>query len=113
MASITAAIARLDMRDVLEHTGEMVTLRRGEASVSALARVKGFQPEDLVGSIQQGDRSVILLAEDLENAGWDGAPRQGDRLKAGGAVMVIQSVDGATRRVSGVTIAYEIVARGM
>lgn len=113
--------ARAMYRREVSENGETVTLRRINPSPtpstdkSVLARVVGYAPNELVGGIQQGDRKVIVLAEDVENTGFPVPIKTGGSDKivlASGRVLNIQAVDDNTRRVGGILIAYEITARG-
>jgi hypothetical protein len=79
----------------------------------AHARVTGYMPNEIVsgGAVQQGDRKVILLAEDLVAAGTL-PPVKGDMIVVRGRELNIQSVDDNTRRDGAELIAYVIQARG-
>lgn len=76
------------------------------------ARVTSYMPQELIGNIQEGDRKVILLQEDLEAAGFSGVIRPGDKVVVGGKELAIIAPDSASRRVGNVVIAYELTARG-
>lgn len=75
------------------------------------ARVVGYAPDELVGGILQGDRKVILLAEDLV-AAQVRPPSKGDKIVIRGAEANIEFVNDSTRRVGGELMAYELVVRG-
>lgn len=80
---------------------------------TCLARVTDFQPDELAGNIQQGDRKVIVLAEDLVAAQFPAPVRKGDAIVVGGSkVLNIEAADDASRRVGARVIAYQLVARG-
>lgn len=107
----TAAEFIADLREMIEDIGESVTLTKGLQSISVKARVVGFEPRELVGDIRQGDRKVIMPAEPF--AGGAGpAPARGVLITIGGKPHQIIAVDDSTRRIGGILIAYEIVARG-
>ena len=89
--------------------GETITLRRGASDISVRARVVGYQAEELVGGIVQGDRKVIALADDVT---FDPPLRRGDKAVIRNRVMNIEFVDDSTRRVGGVLVAYELTVRG-
>jgi hypothetical protein len=97
--------------------GEQITLRRGAPPSNTDYSVHGwvttYDPEDVVGSIQQGRRKAILLAEDVETSGFPLPilPKQ-DRLIWAGKTLVVSAVDDASRRVQGVLIAYELELSG-
>lgn len=115
---MTPAAARASYRRSVTDT---VTLRKytGAAASRTLhdtvchARVTGYAPEELIsgGSVQQGDRKVILLAEDLEDAGT-AAPVIGDKLVVRGRELNIQGIDDNTRRIGSTLIAYVLQVRG-
>lgn len=100
--------------------GETISLRRytgvGTSRVPAdtdvRARVVGYQEHELVGTIQQGDRKIIMLVEDLEAAGFSLPVLATDKCVIRGKMLSIVSVDDSTRRIQGELIAYEIQARG-
>lgn len=107
---------------MLNAVGETVTLRRYTGSganrphfdADVIARVAGYEPRELVGTIQQGDTRIIALAEDLIEAQFP-LPKAGETgLKAivGGKEKSIEAIDDRTRRFQGVLIAYEFQVRG-
>ena len=95
-------IRQLNMADTLCVVGENTPLR---------CRITGFQPDDVVVDLQQGDRKVILLADDVAAAGL--APlKRASKLLWNGKILTVKSIDDATRRVGGVLIAYELQVAG-
>ncbi|MEY9436564.1 hypothetical protein [Bradyrhizobium elkanii] len=112
----------------LEENGETVLVRRyagvGPAravvkEAAVLAKVKGYQPQDIVGEIQQGDRHVILLNEPAAAVPTGKVAlstmlplSKRDFLVIAGAEVSIEAVDDATRRIQGQVIAFEIQVRG-
>lgn len=86
---------------------------RPKYDVPVRARVMGYMPHQLIGGIQQGDRKVILLAEDLDAAGFAGPITTNDRIVVDNdPEMKIIAPDKATRECQGVLIAYELQVRG-
>jgi hypothetical protein len=77
-----------------------------------LARVVGYQPNELVGLIKQGDQKLIVFAQDLTDAEFEEPIRDSDKAIVRGNELSIQAVDGNTRRVGGTLIAYELQVRG-
>lgn len=75
-------------------------------------RMLGYQPQDLVGSIQQGDSKLIVLAEDLAGVGIALPVTTNDKAVVRGKELAIIAIDDKTRRVAGVLIAYDIQVRG-
>ncbi len=62
--------------------------------------------------MQQGDRKVILFADDLANSEIELPLLDSDALMVRGDELSIVRIDDSTRRVNGVLIAYEITVRG-
>lgn len=104
----------------MDAVGETVLIRRYTGTGSARprfdaavkARVVDYEPKDLVGLIQQGDRKLIVLAEDLIAAQIPLDLRKGDKSVVRGKELNIEAADDSTRRVAGVLIAYELQVRG-
>lgn len=101
---------------------ETISIRRYTGAGSARpkfdwdvqARITGFDPQELVGSIVEGDSKLIVLHEDLVNAGFPFPIGTGANWKAvaRGKELQIKAVDDKTRRLGGEIIAYEIAAGG-
>jgi hypothetical protein len=108
--------------------GEFVTVRRyagkGPAravtqEAIAMGRAVGYQPHEIVGAVQQGDRKVILF-NDPGAAIPSGKVAlsamlplsSDDKLVIGGREVAIMGPDDATRRFQGVVIAVELQVRG-
>lgn len=108
-------------RRLIDVHGETVALRRysgtGDARTSTdysvKARVVDFEPHELVGGIVQGDRNLIVIAEDVTASGI-ALPLVAtvDKVVVRGKELAIKSVDDNTRRIAGVLVAYEIRAGG-
>lgn len=111
-----------DMQDsyriLMDEIGETVTLRRNNPAPAAAteqtvkARVSGYQPEELVGGINQGDRKVIILAEDITTFPVPFKTGGTDKIIVRGKTLNIGVVDDSTRRIGDTLIAYEIRATG-
>ena len=101
-------------------SGEEIKLRRYTgtgasrpfADYSLRAKVAGYSPEEIVGNIQQGDRNIIALAEDVFNAQFPVPVTPNDKVIVRGKELAIMSIDDSTRRIGGELIAYQIQARG-
>lgn len=78
------------------------------------ARVVEFNPEELVGGIVQGDRKVIVLAEDVVSAGVPLPLSIGanTKLVIRGKELAIKAIDDNTRRLGGELVAYEMQVGG-
>lgn len=117
---MTPETAKATYRRMLDQAGEPIFVRRYSGSgtsrtyldAEVQARVMGFAPGELIGAIQQGDRKIILLVEDLVAAQFSVPPRKGDKAVVRGRELNIEGVDDNTRRVGTELIAYEIRARG-
>jgi hypothetical protein len=117
--SITPESARGMYRTVLT---DSVTVRRltgtgaNQTPFDALhipARVMGYTPDEIAGTIQQGDRKVIVLADALTAKQWPEPVKKGDRIiLADGRTTTVESVDQDSKRVAGVLIAYVLQVRG-
>ncbi|MBI1621498.1 hypothetical protein IOD40_12595 [Aquamicrobium sp. cd-1] len=100
-----------EYREMLRDGGEVVTLKRivpnqpEQTLATVSARIKGYRPEEVVGSIQAGNRKAILLAEDLK----DVSPpiQKNDRLVlASGGVLTVVTVDSSTHKYGTTVLAY-------
>lgn len=109
MFTAAEAIGRLDA--ALQKSGENVVLRHmavGAVASSQTVRalVRGYRPQDVVNTIQQGDGRVILSPTGLTSA-----PKQNDKVVVGGVkVRNVQAVD--ELRLAGVVVRYELQVRG-
>lgn len=94
---------------IRRYTGAGVNRPKFEAEVNAV--VTEYSPDELTGAIQQGDRRVIMLADDLA---WQFALpiTSSDKALVRGRECQIMAPDDSTRRVAGVLIAYELRVRG-
>jgi hypothetical protein len=108
-------------RRMIDEIGEPIVIRRYTGAgvnrphfdVEVRARVAGYQPEELVGGIVQGDRRIIVLVEDLIDAQFALPIVASDKvLVRGGPELAITKPDDSTRRIHGVLIAYELTAKG-
>lgn len=80
--------------------------------MTALARIVGWSPEELASGLMQGERKIILLAEDLELAGFPEPIERNDGIHVRGRRLNVESVDDSTRRIGDTLIAYELGATG-
>ena len=117
---MTPQTARATYRRMLNSVGENITMRRytgtgasrPHTDATVVARVTDYMPEQLVGAVQQGDRNLIVLAEDLAASGWPVPPLKNDKVVVRGKELNVEAVDDSTRRVKGTLVAYEIRVRG-
>jgi hypothetical protein len=108
--------------------GELVTVRRyaGKGAARtvaqeavAMGRVIGYQPHDIVGAVQQGDRKVILFNDPGAAIPSGNAAllamlplTSDDKLVIEGREVAIVGPDDATRRFKNIVIALELQVRG-
>lgn len=85
---------------------------RPHFDAAARARVVGYTPQELIGDVIQGDRKVILFADDLIENGFALPLTTSDKLVVRGKELAIMAADGDTRKVNDVLIAYELQVRG-
>lgn len=119
---MTPEEARRMHAEQMDLYGETISIRRYSGSGltrtwldrSCRARVMGYAPNELVGGITQGDRKIIVLAEDLEGDSPEFVIAKTDKVVAARFAneLSIQSVDASTRRIGETLIAYELQARG-
>lgn len=102
---------------------ERVTLRRFIAGTTGSnrprfdaegvrARTVGYEPHELVGAIVQGDRKMIVYADDLIAKGFTLPVTTSDVVLVRGKQLAILAADDSTRRIDGVLIAIELQVRG-
>lgn len=102
---------------MMARSGETISLVRGFGGGSPVtvtgirARSTGYQADEVVGAIQQGERRFILLAEDVEGTALV-EPQVNDRVVWRGRNLAVKEVHDATRRVGGTAIAYEVRVQG-
>ncbi len=118
-ASITFEVIGAESLDLyasyIDAEGEMVVIRRlgtPQLNASVRAHVTGYKPKELVAGMRQGDRQILLLAADVEAAGWSPPLNQTDRVVVRGDQLTMRSLDDSTHRFAGVLLAYETVAGG-
>ncbi len=117
---MTPAAARSSYARMLRSVGETATIRRYSGTGSnrpkvekgCSARVMSYQPSEIVGPIVQGDRRIILLAEDIETGPVSLPILTTDKVVVRGKELAIVAIDDNTRRVGDVLCAYELQVRG-
>lgn len=102
---------------------ERVTLRRLSSGTTGSnrprfdaegvrARTVGYDPDELVGAIVQGDRKIIVYADDLIAKGFTLPVTTNDKVVVRGKELAIIAPDDSTRRVDDVLIAIVLQVRG-
>ena len=56
-------------RRIMDEVGESVTFRRGATDVAVLARVTGYDADEMAAGIDMAARKIIVMHDDLEDAG--------------------------------------------
>ena len=104
--------------NAISKVGENVVIRTYDIGADTYtektvrARVIEFAPDQLVGPIVQGDRKLIMLAEDVAGTGVTLALTSNCKVLVRGKELQVKSIDDNTRRVDGVLMAYELVVGG-
>ena len=106
-ASIAARIAREGQDATLRLASDTIPPSWTEVPVRVVLR--GYDPEPLAGTLQQGDRRGWVSAAAIAAAGAR-APRKGDRLVAAGATSMVQAVE--TRHLRGAPALHLLTLRG-
>lgn len=117
---MTPAEARRMYRVQMDLHGEDISIRRYTGTTQARthvdrpcrARVMGYSPDELTGAITQGDRKIIVLAEDLEGESPEFTITKSDRAVVRSTELAIMAVDDSTKRIGSTLIAYVLQARG-
>lgn len=114
---MTPEAAKAMYRRQVENHGTVMLRRIGPNGVTVKevalrARVTDYEPHEMVGDIQQGDRRVIALAEDIGDFPLPIQKNGADRIVFGGKVSTVRAVDDRKRSAMGALIAYEIRIRG-
>lgn len=120
--------AAIDMhRRFLAEVGEDIVIRRytgtgtprPKVEATVRARVMGYEPKELVGTIVQGDRKILALVDpDATVASGMVALstllplNNNDKAVVRGKELAIKAIDDNTRRIAGTLIALEIQAAG-
>jgi hypothetical protein len=74
--------------------------------------VQGYQPRELIGGLVQGDRRVILLAEDVNRAQIGLPILTSDKMVVRGRELAVGVVDDSTHRDGTELVAYELKVTG-
>jgi len=71
-----------------------------------------YRTDELIGSIEQGDRKVFILKDEYDALAIPENPKPGDRILFRGEYLSIVKVDDSSRSNTGDVIAYIFQARG-
>ena len=121
---MTPEATRSTYRRMLDQVGELVVLRRysglgktrTKRDFAVQARVTSYQPNELVGTIIQGDRKIIMMNADVLATSFTLPIKPGDKVvverEGKSKELNVQAVDDSSRRIGETTIALEVQCRG-
>ena len=96
--------------------GRPIVLRRVTGTrqvpidVTVAAIVSGYQPQQLVGAVAEGDRQVIIGNATILRRKWPGPPRRNDKAIIDGVTVNVQDCDSLD--VAGEIVRYNMHVRG-
>jgi hypothetical protein len=106
-------------RKAMDAVSERILVRRytgvsnrSRFDAEVRGRVWDYEPNEIAGPIEEGDRRVRVLVEDMIAAQIPLDLREGDKVVVRGKELNIEAADDNTHRVAGVLIAYELQVRG-
>jgi len=118
---IDGAEARAEYREAFTERGEKAAIRRyigstpdrfyNDYDVTAVP-LSDSEAKELAGAVSQGDRFVLILAEELEEQSFPLPITVNDKLVLEGREQAIFKPDRFTRRIQGIVVAYVLVVRG-
>lgn len=117
---MTPEDVKTSYRAMLGEVGQSVLIRRYTGTganrpyfdAAVMARVMGYAPQEIVGTVVQGDRKLIVLAQDLIDAQFALPVKRNDKAVIRGVEVNIEAADDSTRRFGTELIAYELQVRG-
>lgn len=111
--------ARADWGSALERQGETIEIGRQTGATPAVwfwspcrARVKGYRPDNLAGTAQQGEMVIKAFLPDLIDGHFSLPVRTTDKVRVRGLVKDINAVDNNTGRVGNTQVYVKIMAVG-
>ncbi|RUU37219.1 hypothetical protein EOD08_15835 [Mesorhizobium sp. M6A.T.Ca.TU.002.02.2.1] len=107
-------------REMLDEVGQDILIRRYTGTgadrpyfdAGVKARVLGYEPKEIAGTIAQGDRKLIVLVRDLIDRQFALPVVRGDKAVIRGEEVNIEAADDSTRRFGNELIALELQVRG-
>lgn len=119
MTMLDGERVRRDWESALKRQGEVIEIGRQTGTSPAAwfwspcrARVKGYRPDPLVGSTQQGEITIKVFLPDLIDGRFPLPVRTTDKVKVRGTEKQINAVDNNTGRVGTTQIYVKIMAVG-
>lgn len=107
-ASTDRAYARA-LRDKASITGVRAGVAYSADDVGC--RIVGYTPQELGGTVVQGDQKLTMLKSDLDAQNYP-APVKGDKVAVQARVTTVQHVDLNTIKIGETIIAYIVQCRG-
>ena len=109
-------MSEFDISDDIRQNGTMVLLRRPAPQglhfdLPCMAMVRAFQPNELVGGIEQGDRRVVISNAEIAGRIWPGPPKQGDQIVIDGRTTTLRAA-AETIRVGDFIVKHVMQVRG-
>jgi hypothetical protein len=101
---------------LIARAGRTIVLRRltGTQGIpfdaQVTASIRGYQPQELVGPVQQGDREVTLSPAELRARQWTLPPRRNDKAVIDDAICNVEAVE--TRHLGEEVAFYVLRVRG-
>ena len=101
--------------DKIRYEGQWISITRvlddgSTINADVPAFVRGYQPDELVNDIQQGDREMRIAPVDLYVAGLPDAPQRPDQVSIEDKTAIVQSCE--TRFLRGVPAMFVVQIRG-
>lgn len=84
---------------------------RVKADVDVIGHIRLYSGKELAGTVIQGDKAVIVLADDLVNAGFELPITNFDKVFDGRELAIMPAI-GERKALDGTLIAYELQVRG-
>lgn len=92
-AQIASALKRIGRPMILRRTTLGPLGREVPLDVSILGFAVNYQPQELIGTIQQGDSMVTFCNKEIAAAQWPGPPKQKDVLIFDNRTTIIMAVE--------------------
>ena len=104
------------LETVIARVGRIVVLRRLSGTqgipfdAKVTASIRGYQPQELVGPVQQGDRELTIGPGELQDRQWPIPPRRNDKAIIDDVVCNVEAVE--TRHLGESVAFYVLRVRG-
>lgn len=119
MSDLTSEQIIADYEAALDRRGEIIEIARQTGAspnsvfrVPCRARVRGYRPDELVGTVTQGEITIRALVKDLIDNRFPLPVLVGDKVWVRGLQRTINSVDNNTGRDGTTQVYIKITAGG-